>query len=155
MLSGCQNQSRYQHPYVAGGCSHVGRFLFDNILKVMTDYYGNHFSLITSRSNFAEAQTSLDVAEITEPPRGVCDGDRQYDRLLDAIPDIVWTANAGGSATYFSQRWEDYTGIPVAAALDFGYLARVHPDDRDRLIVAAPAPTTADYPAKRHGWTHF
>jgi PAS domain S-box-containing protein len=99
----------------------------------MTDYYGNHFSLSTSRSNFAEAQTSQDAAEITDPPRGVCDGGRQYDRLLDAIPDIVWTANAGGSATYFSQRWEDYTGIPVSAALDFGYLAQVHPDDRDRL----------------------
>ncbi|MGB7711863.1 MAG: ATP-binding protein [Microcoleus sp.] len=99
----------------------------------MTDYYGNHFSSIASRSNFAEAQTSQDAAEITDPQRGVCDGERQYDRLLDAIPDIVWTANTGGSATYFSQRWEDYTGIPVAAALDFGYLAQVHPDDRDRL----------------------
>lgn len=54
--------------------------------------------------------------------------------LLDAIPHIVWKANAEGSATYFSQCWEDYTGIPAAAALDFAYLARVHPEDRDLLL---------------------
>lgn len=95
----------------------------------MTHYYGNHYF----RSNFSEPETSQDAAEITGLQMGVWDGERQYDRLLDAIPHIVWKANAGGSATYFSQRWEDYTGIPPAAALDFGYLTRVHPDDRELL----------------------
>lgn len=95
----------------------------------MTHSYGNHFV----RSNLSEAETSLDAAEIIDPEMGVCDFDHDRGGLLDAIPHIVWKANAEGSVTYFSQRWEDYTGIPVAAALDFGYLAHVHPDDRDRL----------------------
>lgn len=91
----------------------------------MTHYDGNH----SFRSNFSNAQTSQDAAEITNLQRAAPDGDR----LLDAIPHIVWKANPGGSATYFSSRWEDYTGQPTAAALDFGYLARVHPEDRSQL----------------------
>lgn len=95
----------------------------------MTHYYSNH----SFRSSFSETETSLDAAKITDPQMEVCDCAHDFDRLLDAIPHIVWKVNAEGSATYFSQHWEDYTGIPVAAALDFGYLAHVHPDDRDRL----------------------
>lgn len=96
----------------------------------MTHYYGNHFF----RSDNSETEKSQQAEAIAPPQQPVCDCENQYDRLLDAIAHIVWKANAEGSATYFSQRWEDYTGIPVAAALDFGYLAHVHPDDRDRLV---------------------
>jgi PAS domain S-box-containing protein len=95
----------------------------------MTNSYGNH----SVRSNLSEAEILLDAAEIIAPQMEGCDCAHDRDRLLDAIPHIIWKANAEGSATYFSQRWEDYTGIPVATALDFGYLDRVHPDDRDRL----------------------
>ena len=96
----------------------------------MTHHYGNHFF----RSDNSETEKSQKAEAIAPPQHTICDCENQYDRLLDAIAHIVWKANAEGSATYFSQRWEDYTGIPVAAALDFGYLAHVHPDDRDRLV---------------------
>jgi PAS domain S-box-containing protein len=95
----------------------------------MTHHYGNHLF----RSDNSGTEKSQKAEAIAPPQHTICDCENQYDRLLDAIAHIVWKANAEGSATYFSQRWEDYTGIPVAAALDFGYLAHVHPDDRDRL----------------------
>jgi PAS domain S-box-containing protein len=104
----------------------------------MTHYYGNHFF----RSDHSDAERSQKAMAITPPQQPVCDCENQFDRLLDAIPHILWKTNTEGSATYFSQRWEDYTGIPVAAALDFGYLAHVHPDDRDRLL-ARSQPTVS------------
>ncbi|WP_150111510.1 hypothetical protein [Oscillatoria nigro-viridis] len=76
------------------------------------------------------------VSEITSPQPQLCDGETQDDRLWSAIPRIIWKTKADGWATYFCQRWEEYTGVP-AAALGFGYLARVHAEDRPRLLASS------------------
>jgi len=34
----------------------------------------------------------------------------RYRQLADAMPQIVWTSNADGEATYFNRRWFEYTG---------------------------------------------
>ncbi|MEG3842193.1 PAS domain-containing sensor histidine kinase [Microcoleus sp. herbarium14] len=96
----------------------------------MTHYHGNN----SFRSDFSEAEILHKVSEITSPLQQVCDRETHDDRLWSAIPHIVWKANADGWATYLGQRWEDYTGVPASAALGFGYLACVHPEDRARLL---------------------
>ena len=35
----------------------------------------------------------------------------QYRQLADAMPQIVWTADAEGRATYYNRRWFEYTGM--------------------------------------------
>ena len=96
----------------------------------MTHYQGNN----SFRSEFFDAEILHKVCELTSPLQQVGDRQTQDDRLFEAIPDIVWKANADGWATYFCKRWEEYTGVPATAALGFGYLARVHPEDRARLL---------------------
>ncbi|MEG4532796.1 PAS domain-containing sensor histidine kinase [Microcoleus sp. D2_18a_D3] len=96
----------------------------------MTQYHGNK----SFPSEFSDSEILHKVSEITSPQPQVGDRETQDDRLWSAIPQIVWKTNADGWATYFSQRWEEYTGLPAAAALGFGYLARVHPEDRPRLL---------------------
>lgn len=96
----------------------------------MTHYQGNN----SFRSEFSDAEILHKVCELTSPLQQVGDRETQDDRLLEAIPDIVWKANADGWATYLCKRWEEYTGVAATAALGFGYLARVHPEDRARLL---------------------
>ncbi|MEG5140446.1 MULTISPECIES: PAS domain-containing sensor histidine kinase [unclassified Microcoleus] len=96
----------------------------------MTHYHANNYF----RSDFSDAEIRYKASEITSPQQQVADRETQNDRLWSAIPHIVWKVNASGWATYLGQRWEEYTGVPVAAALGFGYLARVHPEDRPRLL---------------------
>jgi PAS domain S-box-containing protein len=55
--------------------------------------------------------------------------ERRYRNLADAIPQIVWTTDARGEATYFNQRWAAYTGLPVGEAA-LSWLDAVHPDER-------------------------
>ncbi len=52
--------------------------------------------------------------------------------LTEAIPNMVWNADAGGEATYFNARWVEYTGLAVADCTGAGWMAAVHPDDRER-----------------------
>ncbi|MEG3895307.1 MULTISPECIES: ATP-binding protein [unclassified Microcoleus] len=96
----------------------------------MSHSHGNNFF----RLEFSGAEILQEVSDIISPLQQVDHCQTQDDRLLEAIPDIVWKANANGWATYLCQRWEEYTGVPAAAALGFGYLACVHPEDRPRLL---------------------
>jgi PAS domain S-box-containing protein len=61
---------------------------------------------------------------------------QQYRTLLEAIPQMVWTADAEGRVDYANSQWFEYTGLGVDQA---GYLAwddLVHPEDRERTWTA-------------------
>lgn len=95
----------------------------------MTHYYGNQ----SFSSEFSDRETSHRAVEIkpAKPPVDHCPND--LDRLLKTIPHIVWQANADGAVTYLNSAWEEYTGVAVTGALEFGYLESVHPEDTDRF----------------------
>ena len=50
-------------------------------------------------------------------------------RLIDAIPQIVWTNNVDGIASYFNRRWYEYTGLNYEQSAGPGWQAVIHPDD--------------------------
>jgi formate hydrogenlyase transcriptional activator len=53
---------------------------------------------------------------------------------VDAIPTLAWSARPDGSAEFLNRRWLDYTGLSAEEALDWGWAAAVHTDDRQRLL---------------------
>ena len=57
--------------------------------------------------------------------------ERRYRTLAQAVPHIVWTANADGFVDYFNQRWFEYTGLSVEQAAG-SWLGIVHADDSAR-----------------------
>ncbi|GAC1539535.1 MAG: hypothetical protein NVS2B9_06510 [Myxococcales bacterium] len=54
--------------------------------------------------------------------------EKQFRRLADAIPQIVWTATSDGGIDYTNSRWAAYVGEPLAAKSDAG--RAVFPADR-------------------------
>jgi PAS domain S-box-containing protein len=55
--------------------------------------------------------------------------DRRYRNLAEAVPEIVWTADAQGMIEYCNRRWVEYTGLSIEEARGEGWLSMVHPDD--------------------------
>ena len=53
--------------------------------------------------------------------------EERYRQLADAMPQIVWTSDVDGKATYFNRRWFEYTGTTEAGP--DAWHAVVHPDD--------------------------
>jgi PAS domain S-box-containing protein len=55
--------------------------------------------------------------------------EERYRRLADAMPQIVWTTDVTGSATYYNRRFFEYTGMRPDEADPHAWTRVVHPDD--------------------------
>ena len=53
--------------------------------------------------------------------------EQQYRTLLEAIPQLVWSANCNGKLEHANSRWVDYTGIAPGSQLNWETL--LHPED--------------------------
>jgi PAS domain S-box-containing protein len=70
--------------------------------------------------------------------------------LTDALPQIIWTAAPDGRIEYCNERWTDWTGLPVQAALGDGWAAVLHPDDLEATTRAWAASAEAGAPRHEH-----
>ena len=50
--------------------------------------------------------------------------------LAEAIPQIVWIADANGHTTYINKQWYEMTGTPMSESIGTAWIETVHPDDR-------------------------
>ena len=55
--------------------------------------------------------------------------------ILDSVPHIIWSADAGGRIDYLSNQWRGVT-VSTEALLGGGWIEAVHPDDRARAQAA-------------------
>ncbi len=57
---------------------------------------------------------------------------RHYATVAEAIPQMVWTAQADGSLDFFNRRWQEYTGMTVERSSGWRWLSAFHEEDRLR-----------------------
>ena len=56
---------------------------------------------------------------------------RRYEQLLEAMPQMVLTADAEGSVEYANRHWLEYTGLSLETAGRMGWDQVLHPEDRE------------------------
>jgi|GEM_PF-1469979 len=54
---------------------------------------------------------------------------RRFQMLLEAIPQMAWTATPDGRINYYNQQWYRYTGLETETALGEGYQDVMQPED--------------------------
>jgi len=57
----------------------------------------------------------------------------QARQIGESWPSMAWGCRPDGACDFLSRQWVEYTGIPESDQLGYGWLDRVHPDDRERL----------------------
>jgi len=59
---------------------------------------------------------------------------QELDAIVQTAPDIIFSRHADGSREYISSRFYEYTGAPPGAAVGFGWLDYLHPDDKEASL---------------------
>ncbi|MFO1430175.1 MAG: EAL domain-containing protein [Candidatus Competibacteraceae bacterium] len=57
-----------------------------------------------------------------------------YANVLDHFPDPVWQADTNGRGRYFNRSWLEFTGRTLEQELGDGWIAGIHPDDREHWL---------------------
>lgn len=93
---------------------------------------------IPSRAGTAPryAVVGLDDTDRYRMSAALAVGQERWRMLAESMPHLVWTCDGDGLCDYLSKQWVEYTGVPEADQLGFGWLACVHEDDKERLFAA-------------------
>jgi PAS domain S-box-containing protein len=80
--------------------------------------------------------TATDIDDERRASLALIDSEREFRELTDAAPMLVWMSGLAGGRTFFNRGWLEFTGRDLQAEAGDGWLAGVHPADRERYVAA-------------------
>ena len=78
--------------------------------------------------------TCTDIEQQVRAEEKIRQSEAKFRTLADAIPQIVWTADADGQIDFFNHRWFEYTGLTLEQSQNNGWQLLIHPDDKERYM---------------------
>jgi len=66
----------------------------------------------------------------------LCESEERFRVMADHAPTLIWMSGTDKLYTFFNRGWLNFTGRPVEEELGDGWLSGVHPDDRERCLLA-------------------
>lgn len=123
---------------------------YEHVTGSITAFYPDHNRWYEVHAYPAENGISIyfrNVTERVQTEERLRESELRFRLMADAIPQLVWIADATGRAEFFNQQWTDYTGLPTES-MDAADVSRkfIHPDDHVPTMQAWEA-------ALREGWT--
>jgi PAS domain S-box-containing protein len=80
--------------------------------------------------------TFVDISGAKKAQDALEESRSHFRQLADSLPQPVWMCRADGLCDYLSPQWVEFTGLPEAQQLGFGWLDQIHADDRSVLMTA-------------------
>ncbi len=78
----------------------------------------------------------VDVTDRERAGEALRQNEARFRQLAEAMPQIVWTADASGAVDYYNRRWQELSGLSPSSGLGQGWELVVHPDDEQRTTAA-------------------
>ena len=92
-------------------------------------------------------------------PLGTIRSQEDYLKLLNAMPVMIWTADAVGRWQHVNTRWAEYTGV-IGESAGFGFEEALHPDDVQPTVqrwqesIDSGEPYEIEYRLRHHNGTY-
>ncbi len=114
--------------YSAGAVDYINKPIDPDVLRSKVSVF---VELWQKTRQLREQAARLHEQELAALERA---SEARYRQLADAMPQIVWTADADGNTTSFNRRWYEYTGIAEGVVSAATWQRCVHPDDLPTLV---------------------
>jgi PAS domain S-box-containing protein len=93
--------------------------------------------ILDSRGQVSEIlAVGSDITELRDTEAALRVTETRFQRLADAMPQLVWTADSNGVLNYYSSRANEYAGVTPAADGGWSWQAVLHRDDRNSTLDA-------------------
>ncbi len=97
-------------------------------------FYGNAVPLRDSRGEVTGAIAAyVDISHRKEAEQQLKASEQRFRQLAEAMPQIVWVADADGHISYLNQHFSKVTGLTTAEGLAMGRGGAIHPEDLEGL----------------------
>jgi PAS domain S-box-containing protein len=106
-------------------------------------------------SRTAEYAIYRDITERKRAEETVRRSEKQLRDVIETIPAMVWSTFPDGTADFFNQRWQEFTGLSLEESLGWEWTAPVHPEDYEQYLgkwrasIAAGQPLEAEVRFRR------
>lgn len=125
------------------------------------DHAGKAVLAVSTFEDIAERMAREEALRDSE--QRLRENERRMRTLVEGIPQLVWRAATDGARTWSSPQWTSFTGLTAEESRGRGWLAALHPDDRQRALMAwERSRATGGFvlehrigPASGHGWRWF
>ena len=109
--------------YSAGAVDYLSKPFEPEVLRSKVSVF---IELHRKNEQLREQAERLAAQELAEVRR---ESEERYRQLADAMPQMVWMADPQGKATYYNQRWYEYTGLEPGPPRGDEWAHVVHPED--------------------------
>jgi len=62
------------------------------------------------------------------------ESEQHFRSLIDEAPVMLWMSGTDARCVFFNKPWLDFTGLSLSEQLEQDWVARVHPEDRERCV---------------------
>jgi PAS domain S-box-containing protein len=80
--------------------------------------------------------SGVDVTDRIEAVRAMRESENRFRALADNMSQLAWIADAGGRATWYNRRWQEFTGIDPGAGDGEAWRDVIEPDDLPAVIAS-------------------
>ena len=92
------------------------------------------------------AGLTIDVTETYASRDALAESEAKYRSIANAMPALIWSADADGMRDFYNDRWREFVGEAGEATYGWGWLDRVHREDRPRVEANARRSIAAGEP---------
>jgi PAS domain S-box-containing protein len=98
---------------------------------------GSHIPVIIGAASFdgqgeAGVFFALNLTELKQARKALVESNMRYSAIVEAMPEILFTALPDGKSDFFNQKFYEYTGLSAEEATGFGWFNVLHSDDAEQ-----------------------
>ena len=73
---------------------------------------------------------TVDITPQKRAAEALAESEARFRNMADNAPVMIWMTDPNGECVYLNRRWYEFTGQTPSAAVGFGWLDALHPDDK-------------------------